>query len=92
LSLIFFALQQIVKVKEEAKRHRGEQREQHTPAPGQPRGFGVKRVGGFEHSVTHCFADSNVRSIPEILAKRVVNLSVSISFVHGSPSKFLFTC
>src|SRR6516225_8223016 len=88
-SLIFFGLQQIVKVKEEAECHCGEQRKQHKPAPGPSRCFWVKRVGGFQYGVAHRFADSNVRSIPEILAKRVVNLSVSISFVHGSPFQVL---
>src|SRR3974377_19627 len=72
-SLIIFELHPGVKVKEEAYHHRGEQREKNKPAPWRPRGFGVKRVGCFEHTVKHGFARANVRSIVDVLAQRVVN-------------------
>src|SRR5271157_4784466 len=73
LSFISVALQQVVKVNKEAKHHRGEERQQHKPASGWPRGLSFKRVGRFQHTVTHGPARTNVRSIADVLAQRVVN-------------------
>src|SRR5271157_6393342 len=73
LSFIFLALQEVVKVNKEAKHHRGEERQQHKPASGGPRGFSFKRVGRFQHTVTHGPARTNVRSIADVLVQRVVN-------------------
>src|ERR1019366_8304930 len=59
-SSILLALQQTVEVTETAKHESWHQTEQHKPAPGRPRGFPVKRVGRFEHSVAHGFDEANV--------------------------------
>src|SRR5208283_1159703 len=85
-SFISIALQQIVEVNKEAKNHRGEERQQHKPASWWPRGFSFKRVGRFQHTVTHGPARTNVRSIADVLSQCVVNRfdGESISHVFAS--------
>src|SRR5208283_3272320 len=82
LNVFSSSLQQVVEVDEAAKRHRSEQREQHKPAPGWSRVLWVKRVGGFEHSITYGFAHADVFSITQVLAQRSVNRLDALSLRH----------